>query len=75
MKEGRMETKTYSVPGMHCGHCQAAITGELEAVRGVGSVEVDLETRLVTVRGDVLDDAALLAAIDDAGYDAEAVAA
>lgn len=70
-----MESKTYSVPGMHCAHCKAAVTRELEAVRGVDGVDVDLERKLVTVRGAVLDDVALVAAIDEAGYDAEAVAA
>ena len=70
-----METKTYSVPGMHCGHCEAAVTRELERVSGVEAVDVDLETKLVIVRGDTLDDAALVAAIDEAGYDAEVVAA
>ncbi|HEU6444512.1 MAG TPA: heavy-metal-associated domain-containing protein [Gaiellaceae bacterium] len=70
-----METRTYSVPGMHCGHCKAAVTRELEGVSGVQTVEVDLETKLVTVRGDGLDDAALVAAIDEAGYDAELAAA
>ena len=68
-----MDTKTYSVPGMHCGHCKAAVSRELEAVTGVEGVEVDLETKLATVRGEALDDAALVAAIDEAGYDAESV--
>ena len=70
-----MESKTYSVPGMHCGHCKAAVMRELEGVSGVATVDVDLETKLVTVRGERLDDAALVAAIDEAGYDAERVAA
>ena len=70
-----METKTYAVPGMHCDHCKAAVSRELEAVTGVERVAVDLETKLVTVRGYALDDAALVAAIDEAGYDAERVAA
>jgi copper chaperone len=74
-KEERVERKSYSVPGMHCGHCKAAIIGELEGVAGVATVDVDLEMKLVTVRGESLDDAALVAAIDEAGYDAEAVAA
>jgi copper chaperone len=70
-----METKTFSVPGVHCGHCKAAVISEVERVRGVATVSVDLETKLVSVGGEGLDDAALLAAIDEAGYDAEAVAA
>ncbi len=66
------ETKTYTVPAMHCGHCKAAVTTELEAVRGVESVQVDLDTRRVTVSGNGLDDAALRAAIDEAGYEVAA---
>ena len=70
-----METRTYSVPGMHCDHCKAAVGRELEAVTGVDSVDVDLDRKLVTIRGEALDDAALITAIDEAGYDAEDVAA
>jgi copper chaperone CopZ len=70
-----METKTYAVPGMHCAHCEAAVTEELEGLAGVAAVDVDLEAKRVTVRGDALDDAVLVAAIDEAGYDAEPVAA
>jgi copper chaperone len=61
---------TYTVPGMHCDHCKAAVSEELEAVDGVKSVEVDLETKLVVVQGEGLDDAQLRAAIDEAGYEA-----
>jgi copper chaperone len=70
-----METINYAVPGMHCDHCKVAISRELEAVTSVERVDVNLETKLVTVRGDTLDDAALVAAIDEAGYDVERVAA
>jgi copper chaperone len=66
------ETSTYSVPGVHCGHCKAAITRELEAVAGVESVEVDLDRKRVAVTGHVLDDAALRAAIEEAGYEVAA---
>jgi copper chaperone len=64
------ETITYSVPGMSCAHCRAAITAEVSSVSGVHSVGVDLETKIVTVNGAELDDAALRAAIDEAGYEA-----
>ena len=70
-----METRTYSGPGGHCGHCKAAVTRELEGVNGVLTVDVDLETKLVTVGGERLDEAALVAAIDEAGYDAEPLGA
>jgi copper chaperone len=61
---------TYSVPGMHCGHCERAVSFELQQVAGVESVEVDLERKLVTVLGASLNDSALRAAIEEAGYEA-----
>lgn len=64
------ETVSYTVPGMHCGHCKQAVSEELTAVDGVEQVGVDLETKLVTVSGIGLDDAKLRAAIDEAGYEA-----
>jgi copper chaperone len=67
------ETATYRVSGMHCGHCKAAVTEELTAVPGVEAVDVDLETKLVVVRGAALEDEKLRAAIEEAGYEAEAI--
>ena len=64
------ETITYSVPEMSSGHCRAAITAEVKAVDGVEAIDVDLDTKLVCVTGQNLDDAALVAAIDEAGYEA-----
>lgn len=61
---------TYTVSGMSCGHCKEAVEGGLAQVDGVEHVVADLETKLVVVRGEGLDDAALRAAIDDAGYEA-----
>jgi len=61
---------TYSVPAMSCSHCTTAVGSELRAVPGVESVVVDLDTKLVVVTGDELDDAALRAAIAEAGYEA-----
>jgi len=60
---------TYTVPGASCGHCKAAITDEISKVDGVRSVDVDLETKAVTVRGEGLADEAVRAAIDEAGYE------
>ena len=64
------ETVTYRVPGMTCEHCKTAVAQELSAVTGVESVAIDLEAKLVTVSGPSLQDAALRAAIDEAGYEA-----
>ena len=66
-----MQTTTaYTVPGISCEHCRVAITGEVGEVAGVRTVDVDLESKRVTVTGDGFDDAAVRAAIDEAGYDA-----
>jgi copper chaperone CopZ len=65
-----MSELIYTVPGMHCGNCKAAVDRELRLVGGVQDVDVDLETRRVVVRGENLDDGALRAAIEEAGYDA-----
>jgi copper chaperone len=64
-----MEAITYSVPGMHCGHCKDAVERELSAVEGVSSVDADLESKLVRVTGRGLSDGALREAIEEAGYE------
>ncbi len=65
-----MSTLTFTVPGMTCGHCEAAVKGEVGKVAGVVDVAVDLSSKIVTVSGDALDTAALVAAIDEAGFEA-----
>jgi copper chaperone len=70
-RKGEMsDTKTYTVPGIHCGHCAAAIKGQVSGVQGVEAVDVDLEAKVVTIRGEALSDEALLEAIEEAGYEA-----
>jgi copper chaperone len=63
------ETLTYTVVGMSCGHCVAAVSEEVSALPGVDAVVVDLETKRVDVSGAELDDAAVRAAIEEAGYE------
>jgi copper chaperone len=65
-------TRIYRVPGISCDHCKHAIEGEVSKVTGVDHVDVDVEHRAVTVKGDA-DDGAVRAAIDEAGYDVAAV--
>ena len=60
---------TYRVEGMSCGHCEAAVRDEVEGIDGVEAVEVDLASKHVVVRGN-FKDAAVRAAIDEAGYQA-----
>lgn len=62
-------TLTFTVPGMTCGHCEAAVKGEVGKVTGVAGVDVDLTTKLVTVAGADLDRHAIVAAIDEAGFE------
>ena len=64
------ETKSYSVPGIHCGHCAAAIRQAVAGVEGVEAVDVDLDGKVVTIRGERLSDASLRDAIEEAGYEA-----
>jgi copper ion binding protein len=64
-----VSTLTYSVPGVSCEHCQRAIEGEVSQVEGVESVDVDLDAKTVTVSGEPLDVLAIVAAIDEAGYE------
>ncbi len=63
-----MTTRTYTVEGMTCGHCVSAVSGEVGKVAGVSDVRVDLESKTLTVTGDSIDDAAIAAAVAEAGY-------
>ena len=56
---------------MSCDHCKSAIEGAVTALDGVTTITVDLDTKIVVVDGG--DDTQIIAAIDDAGYDAELV--
>lgn len=63
-----MTTRTYLVPDISCDHCKHAIEGEVSKVTGVSVVAVDVAEKTVRVEGDA-EDAAIRAAIDEAGYD------
>ncbi|HZB23607.1 MAG TPA: heavy-metal-associated domain-containing protein [Gaiellaceae bacterium] len=64
------ESVTFEVPAIHCAHCAMSIREEVFEVEGVDEVAVDLDTKVVTVSGRDLNDAALRAAIAEAGYEA-----
>jgi copper chaperone CopZ len=63
-------TIAITVPGMTCGHCEAAVKGEIGKLVGVTSVDVNLETKAVVVEGEQLDLDAIVAAVDEAGFEA-----
>lgn len=63
-------TTTYKVTGMTCDHCVRAVTNEVSKLDGVQAVQVDLATGAVAVTSEEpLDDAAVRAAVDEAGYE------
>ncbi len=64
-----IEQLSYSVPGISCAHCRAAVSAEVGKVAGVRDVDVDLDVKRVTVTGAGLDDASIRGAIDEAGYE------
>jgi len=64
-------TQTITVTGMSCGGCEANVVEALEGVPGVESATADRERDSATVEGDA-DTAALVDAVEDAGYDASA---
>lgn len=65
-----MTTATYQVKGMTCQHCVNSVTEEVGKVAGVASVDVDLGSGRVTIESDTaLDDAAVRAAVDEAGFE------
>lgn len=65
-----MGTSTYTVKGMTCGHCVSSVQSEVGGITGVTAVEVDLPTGRVAVRSaDPIDEAAVRAAVEDAGYE------
>lgn len=68
-----MTTTTINVTGMTCSHCVGAVQEELGALPGVTDVTVELNAggdSPVTITSERdLDDVAISAAVDEAGYE------
>lgn len=64
-----MSAHEYTVTGMTCGHCEMSVREEVSEIPGVSAVEVSHETGRLVVTGDA-DEAAVLAAVEEAGYSA-----
>ncbi|MCF3100373.1 heavy-metal-associated domain-containing protein [Streptomyces roseoverticillatus] len=63
-------TTVYRVTGMTCGHCEGSVSQEVSGLAGVTSVKAVAATGLVTVTSTgPLDDEAVRAAVDEAGYE------
>lgn len=67
-----MSTTVYEIAGMTCGHCKAAVEQEVGALEAVSAVTVDVDAGTATVDGTV-DEAAVRAAVDEAGYEVTGV--
>ena len=65
-----MTERTLRVPGMHCGHCKAAVEGELGKIPGVESSNADVEKGTVEIFYDegTVTKEDLEGAIEEAGY-------
>lgn len=62
------QMQSFHVEGMTCQHCVSAVTEEVGQVPGVSGVEVDLDSGSLLVHGGSIDDAAIRAAVEEAGY-------
>ena len=68
-------TTEYQVTGMTCGHCEMSVREEVEEIPGAFVSQVSHETgRLVVESDQPVDDAAVKAAVEEAGYSAERAA-
>ena len=66
-----METAEYRVTGMTCAHCERAVAAEVDQIPGITVTEVSAPTgRLRVISETAVEDARVLAAVDEAGYEA-----
>lgn len=64
-----MNTQSFTVVGMTCGHCVSSVTEEVTEIAGVSNVDVDLASGNVTVTAsEPISDDAIRAAVEEAGY-------
>ena len=65
-----MTERTFNVPDMSCGHCKAAVEGELNKLSGVEEANADIERGTVEVSYDegTVTTEDLKGAIEEAGY-------
>lgn len=66
-----MTTTTFQVDGMTCAHCERAVTEEVTSIAGVTGIDVSAATGVLTIESaSAVDDALVLAAVEEAGYSA-----
>jgi copper chaperone len=66
-----MVKNVLNVEGMSCEHCVKAVTGAVNALPGIDSVEVDLDAGTVTVEHDPVQSPLdkIKSEIEEQGYD------
>ena len=66
--------REFAVEGMHCAGCVKSVTGAVAKVPGVSRVDVSLENKTAKVEFDeaLASPAAIVVAIEGAGFDAQA---
>jgi len=66
-----MTEREYQVTGMTCGHCELSVREEVEQLSGVTGIRVSAATGSLTISApNDLDDAGVIAAVEEAGYSA-----
>ncbi|MCM3689416.1 heavy-metal-associated domain-containing protein [Kocuria rosea] len=64
-----MTTTQFQVTGMTCGHCEMSVRQEVQEIPGVEFVEVSHQSgRLTVTSTELVDEAAVVAAVQEAGY-------
>lgn len=68
-----MESKTFTVPNISCGHCKMRIEKTLNGLDGISSASADVKTKAVSVEWDEskLGWNEIKAALDKVGYPPE----
>lgn len=66
-----MASNNYQVTGMTCGHCEMSVREEVGEIPGVQDIQVSAQTGKLNVTSEgEIDDAKVLAAVEEAGYSA-----
>ena len=67
-----MATTTYTVTGMTCANCENHVREEVRQIAGVLEIDVSADEGRLTITTEEapVDDAAVIAAVDEAGYTA-----
>ena len=66
-READPDKAVYTVEGMHCSHCESAVTRAVENVEGVESASASATRKTLTIKGPAAEEE-IRAAVEKAGY-------